>query len=557
MKRFISILSLIVTIGAYAQQDTTINRVVTVERDFQPAIQSAGKINQTPAVLQHDLHLNPVVYSTYTTPLSVGYNIYPLQASETRFTPQAPLNGIIQAAAGYRNTHFLFNYQIHHQKKMSLDLYANHDAYWGEDALAQSKLGLVVTRHFSGADFYVGLEGKNEAYWYQPILSGAVLWNANAHIGVRSTDKRPIQYRIQTGYTAFIPTHWAVEHHAKSHVDLWWSNTTHSAGLKAYLQNTFYTPTDTLLATSPRHAIRVEPFYEYANKHIRLHVGINLNMNIGTGELLSTVENLSFAPSPNVKFEWNMMDNIFHVYANATGHYGLGSLEEYLGYNRYLNMRQGFAWQTPRDYTPVDAQVGFKIRPAKTLLIDIYGGYAYMHSACNMQAVMQEDALDYQLWNSQYQRWKIGASLHYHYRDIIELNMGGNYYFYQQDPIPSMDPTDPHFQENRVKGTNIFDRPNWDAHARLDVHIDSKWSFYSENYFAGSRWAYVYTYASTSPEAMQLRPIISLNLGGQYAINRWLLVYLQLNDYLNRKNDIFYGYQSQGIHFLAGVKWKF
>ena len=552
MKRFISILSLVIAIGAYAQQDTTINRVVTVERDFQPAIQSAGKINQTPAVLQHDLHLNPVVYSTYTTPLSVGYNIYPLQASETRFTPQAPLNGIIQAAAGYRNTHFLFNYQIHHQKKMSLDLYANHDAYWGKDALSQSRLGMVVTRHFSGADFYVGLEGKNEAYWYQPTLGGEILWNANAHIGVRSTDKRPMQYRIQTGYTAFIPSHWAVEHHAKSHVDLWWSNSTHSAGLKAYIQNTFYTPADTLLATSPRHAIRVEPFYEYANKHIRLHVGVNLNMNIGTGELLSTIENLSFAPSPNVKFEWNMMDNIFHVYANATGHYGLGSLEEYLGYNRYLNMRQGFAWQTPRDYTPVDAQVGFKIRPAKTLLIDIYGGYAYMHSACNMQAVMQEDALDYQLWNSQYQRWKIGASLHYHYRDIIELNMGGNYYFYQQDPIPSMDPTEPYFQENRVKGTNIFDRPNWDAYARIEAHIDSKWSIYSENYLVGSRQAYVAPYRSAT-----LRPIISLNLGGQYAINRWLLVYLQLNDYLNRKDEIFYGYKSQGIHFLAGVKWKF
>ena len=552
MKRFISILSLVIAIGAYAQQDTTINRVVTVERDFQPAIQSAGKINQTPAVLQHDLHLNPVVYSTYTTPLSVGYNIYPLQASETRFTPQAPLNGIIQAAAGYRNTHFLFNYQIHHQKKMSLDLYANHDAYWGEDARSQSKLGMVVTRHFSGADFYVGLEGKNEAYWYQPTLGGEILWNANAHIGVRSADKRPLQYRIQTGYTAFIPTHWAVEHHAKSHVDLWWSNTTHSAGLKAYLQNTFYTPADTLLATSPRHAIRVEPFYEYVNKHIRLHVGINLNMNIGTGELLSTVENLSFAPSPNVKFEWSMMDNIFHVYANATGHYGLGSLEEYLGYNRYLNMRQGFAWQTPRDYTPVDAQVGFKIRPAKTLLIDIYGGYAYMHSACNMQAVMQEDALDYQLWNSQYQRWKIGASLHYHYRDIVELNMGGNYYFYLQDPIPSMDPTEPYFQEARIKGTTIFDRPNWDAYARIEAHIDSKWSIYSENYLVGSRQAYVAPYRSAT-----LRPIISLNLGGQYAINRWLLVYLQLNDYLNRKDEIFYGYQSQGIHFLAGVKWKF
>jgi hypothetical protein len=282
-------------------------------------------------------------------------------------------------------------------------------------------------------------------------------------------------------------------------------------------------------------------------------------MNIGTGELLSQIENLSFAPSPNLQFEWSMMDNIFHVYANATGQFGLGTWQEYMGYNRYLNSRAGLLWDTPRAYTPVDAQVGFKIRPAKTLLIDIYGGYAYFLRACNMHAEERYDHSGlayYSLWQSQFQRWKVGANLHYHYRDIIELNMGGNYYFYQQDPIPSMDPTTPYFQEVSIKGTTIFDRPNWDAYARVEAHIDSKWSVYSENYFAGSRMAFVQKYPDGATVA-ELRPIISLNIGGQYAINRWVLVYLQLNDYLNRKNDIFYGYQSQGIHFLAGVKWKF
>jgi hypothetical protein len=47
-----------------AQSDTTFSRVVTVERDFQPIIQRAGKINQQPAVITHDIQLNPVVYST-------------------------------------------------------------------------------------------------------------------------------------------------------------------------------------------------------------------------------------------------------------------------------------------------------------------------------------------------------------------------------------------------------------------------------------------------------------------------------------------------------------
>ena len=65
-----------------AQSDTTFSRVVTVERDFQPIIQSAGKINQQPAVITHDIQLNPVVYSTYSTPLTIGYNLNLLPASD-------------------------------------------------------------------------------------------------------------------------------------------------------------------------------------------------------------------------------------------------------------------------------------------------------------------------------------------------------------------------------------------------------------------------------------------------------------------------------------------
>ena len=533
-------------------QDTVFNRVVTVERDYQPEVEEAQAISTTPTFIQYTPKLNPVVYSTYSEPLSIGYNLPTLPASENRFTSPSPLNGMVEGAFGHRNTHFLFGYRLQ-KNNTSLDLYANHDAYWGKDALSQSAVGVQVTHHFRGADLYYGLKADNEAYAYRPIFDWRALCNGDAHIGIRSTNYHSFQYRIQTGDTAFVATDWAVEHHAKSHIDLWWSNQKHSSGVKSYIQNTFYSVLDNQPITSPRHAMRFEPFYEYNNKHIYLHAGINLDMNVGTGELLSKVDNLSFAPSPNVRFEWHTTNNLFHIYANAMGTYGLSSLEEYMGYNRYLNIGQGLAWQYPRAYTPVDAQLGFKLRPIKTLLIDIYGGYAYLYNAYNMEAVLDENGrlTDYILWLKNYQRWKVGASLHYHYRDIVELNVAGNYYFYQQDPIPPMDPNDPYFQENRIKGTTIFDRPNWDLKARLDVHINSKWSIYSDNYFAGSRWAY------TSLGKAQLRPIIALNIGCRYTVNKRLSAYVQLEDYLHRKNDIFYGYQSQGCHFLAGVKYLF
>ena len=518
-----------------AQNDTTLKRVVTVERDFQPVIQNAGKINLRPNILSHEMPLTPVVYSTYSDSLSIGHTLNSLRAADARFVPQAPLNGLLEAAAGHRNSHLLFAYQVRHKKQMSLNLFANHDAYWGKDAQSQSQLGMQVTRHFASTDLYFGVEGENQAYTYRhdhAYFPWRTLWNAKAKIGVQSTDKKALQYLVQTGYNAFIAEHFAVEHQVQSHLNIQWSNPTHRAGVQAYVQNNFYTTFDHSFSTSPRHAFRIEPFYEYKDNHIHLHAGIHLNMNIGTGNLLSSVESLSFAPSPNVKFEWNMMDNIFHIYALATGHYALGSLEEYLGYNHYLNIAQGLAWSEPRAYTPVDAQLGFKLRPMRTLLIDIYSGYAYMKNACNTKAILYAAILtDYQLWNQDIQQWKVGANLHYHYRDIIELNAGGNYYFYN---------------------STVFDRPNWDAYARIEAHIDSKWSVYSDNYFAGSRQAYIDPYLSVT-----LRPIISLNIGGQYAINRWLNVYAELNDFLNRKNDIFYGYQSQGLHFLVGVKWQF
>ena len=580
MKQLIICLCLFAAIYTYAQTDTTINRVVTVERDFQPVIQSAGKIDQRPIILQPDLQLNPVVYSTYSTPLAVGHNIHPLQVAETKFTPQAPLNGVLEGAIGHRNTHLLFGYQLH-KKKNDLNLYANHDAYWGKpglvkDAQSNSTIGLDYTYHFRNLDFYTNIAG-NVAHWdyytptsrtsYGKICLGSgrgLLWDAQANMGIQSTSNNAFQYRIQTGYVAM--GEWnQVDHIINTHIDFKWTNHTHASGINIQVKNNFYS--ETVWATDDmnepffhwnyiphnRHALRVEPFYEYSNNNFQLHAGVNLDMNIdpfiGSNQWLSKTDNLGFAPSPNIQVAWHTKDNLFHLYANAVGSYGTAMRDEKLLYNRFHFLEKENQYVAP--YTPIDATIGFKLRPLKSLLIDIYGGYAWMGQYTTsvdirQYPIMNATAMDYLIAQQDYQQWKVGGALHYHYRDIVELNVHGNYYFFKRtEPLQPgiIEPTDPQ--------QIAYDRPNWDLKARVDVHIDSKWSIYSDNYFAGGRWAY------TSEGDKQIKPIISLNIGGQYAINRWLLVYLQLNDYLNRKDEIFYGFQSQGIHFLAGVRWQF
>ena len=66
-----------------------------------------------------------------------------------------------------------------------------------------------------------------------------------------------------------------------------------------------------------------------------------------------------------------------------------------------------------------------------------------------------------------------------------------------------------------------------------------------------------------------LKPTLQLSLGCQYetvvgsksfrekTTQPNLAVFFQLNNYIHRRNDIWYGYQSEGIHFLLGVTYKF
>ena len=102
-----------------------------------------------------------------------------------------------------------------------------------------------------------------------------------------------------------------------------------------------------------------------------------------------------------------------------------------------------------------------------------------------------------------------------------------------------------------VTPNTAYDRPSWDLHLRVDANIDSKWSLYSDNIFVGKRAAL------TTNGDVTLKPVVDLRLGANYKINTWLHVYLELNNLLNRKHDVFYTYQTIGINGVAGVKWMF
>ena len=612
---FLCILGLLGSLAnnAFAQSDSALNRSVTVERDFQPIIQAAGKVSTKPAVVETNIEPTPIEYSHYTASVQPTATFNPLLSQPTRFEPTAPYKGYVRGAVGHPNTLFGFGYHLDDGKNSILDVHAGHHAEWGTATLSKSKLGLNFKHTFSTCDLYFGVEGGNIYYnkyghWYDyttfyttnrdfggweknevayakkvPAIDRDLtsLWTAEAFVGVRSNPKQDIQYKVQTGYMLFSKPGAVSEHQIRTHGSVDWSSEAHHVGANIYVQNNFRQLRNALAEAIPDslyhniHNFRIEPYYVYEGKRVRVHVGVNLDLNLGRGQNeLSGVENLSFAPSPHINLEAQIAKQWLTIYADIEGSHGFGTLQDYMEENRYRLIHQGIIEPHAASYTPVDAELGFHIRPYRDLLFEIHGGYAYMihqdvwvanadSASIAIGGVNKKmvGAGDFTYFHTNYQRGKVGGQINYHLRDILRINVNGDYYFWSGD-------------------TTVYDRPNWELAVRIDGRIDKHWSVYSDNKFVGGRKALVYNGATDTYTEHMLRPILDCNLGVEY--NMWvgskgerlkvkgekdqilrpepkpnLTLFLQLNNWLHHKNELFYGYRSQGINFLLGATYRF
>ena len=597
----------------FAQSDSALNRSVTVERDFQPIIQAAGKVSTKPAIVQTTIEPTPVEYSQYTAEVQPTATFNPLLSQPTRYEGTKPYNGYIRGAVGHPNTLFDFGYHLDDGKNSILDVYAHHKAEWGTATLSKSKLGLGFTHTFSTCDLYFGVEGGNNYYnkyghWYdyntfyatnrdfggweknktayankRPVIDRDLtsLWTAEAFVGIKANAKQDVQYKVQTGYKIFSKIGAVSEHQIRTLGSFNWSREEHHVGANLYVQNNFRQLRNNLAAAIPDtlyhniHNIRMEPYYEYEGKRVRVHVGVNLDLNIGRGQNeLSGIENLSFAPSPHINLEAQIAKQWLTIYADIEGSHGLGTLQAFMEENRYRLIHQGIIEPHAASYTPVDAELGFHIRPYRDLLFEIHGGYAYMiHEdvwVANADSAsvaignvnkMLVGAGDYTYFHTNYQRGKVGGQINYHLQDKLRINVAGDYYFWSGDTV-------------------VYDRPNWELAIRIDGRIDKHWSIYSDNKFVGDRKALVYNGATDTYTEHTLHPILDCNLGVEYAM--WvgskgerlkvkgerdqilrpepkpnLSLFLQVNNWLHHKNEILYGYRSQGINFLLGATYRF
>lgn len=593
MKHVLSIVLALTAVAVYGQQDTVLNRSVTVEREFQPVIQPTGKVNARPEAVKTDVPKTPVQYSDYTSEdVAPTANLNPLLSQPQRFKQPEPFNGELEGGVGHINTLLNFRYTVKDKKKNSLNLYAKHHAMWGFRTMAETELGFVFKHSFSKLDVYCDVKGENLYYTHYGRYYNDTLytknrysqltpqdkqnqWRARAIVGIQSAKTEDHQYKAEIGYQLLELPGYAAENQVRMRADMNFKVADlHHAGLNFFTQLNFYkvdSSTINNLFVNNRHNVRIEPFYEYHGKRFFLHAGVHLDLNIGKGTQFSSVEGISFAPSPNVRFEAQLAPEWVVLYGVADGSFGWGSLQSYMDKNRYLEIIPCAYSKHVSGYSPIDAELGFRFRPQKNLLLEVYGGYAYQLHQNSFLAFLQPfqaESKTYEIqpgtftyFYSDYERYKVGANLSYHYRDIINVHLSGNYYFWHHINLATKSQLEEGLKlDFDAKG--VYDRPSWDLNLRIDARINKNWSLYSDNQLAGTRKALV---AIKTPDATKhkveertLPMLIDINLGAQYDWTELnLAFFLQLNNIINRHNITLYGYDSQGINGLVGVRWKF
>lgn len=581
--RYIVVILALTTGAALSAQDTVLNRNVTVEHAFQPVIQSAGKINQKPQVVEQNIREAEVSYSEYTELLSPDYNVNQLLSQPNTFRTPRPLRGEICAGVGHTGTLFDFHYTKQDKQKNYLKLYADHEACWGRKANEHTTLGFDFKHQFSAAELYFGVDGGNRFYTrygmyangegelevkhfsdMKDSLARQNAWLAGAQVGVRSRGKGEVDYDVRAAYRVYGLSAFATEQRARVDAKITWvGNSSHHAGMNMYAQGAFITANSVLpegKSVNNRYALFMEPFYEYIGKRFMMHAGVNLDVVFGKGTMMAKKESdISFAPSPNIRFEAQIAPRWLTLYGVAKGSFSNASVEAAVLANPYMTITPVLYSHHVGAYTPVDGEVGFRIKAHHNLLLELHGGYAYYinqrlpYAVLNEHAGVRNGMLDYYYANMT--RWKVGASVSYHYRDYVDIHVWGDYYGWKtvSDEFDTV-----YFPEDKYPGyfrrdaKRVYNKPEWALGARVDGRINSEWSLYTTLEVMGKRWA------ATNEKDVLLKPFVEWNIGAQYDWAKYnLTFFVQLNNLLCRKNDILYGYQTEEMNFLLGVRWRF
>lgn len=581
--KYISIILVLLTGSLAAQKkDTTVTRNVTVEREYKPAIQDAGKVYSTPNVLIPNVNRATPTYSDFNYPLVVDFNIHTLPSAELKPDKKKEYkNGYASVGLGnYTNTYLMAALPIVNKPDMLLDATINHLASFSNRMRTRTNAQLSFDKQFKKSTFLAGVNGGHEYYNYygdhfmgldnskvelwslkqkygassfternsnstsNPILlqnlhpdSLNTLWRFETYAGLKSAPgvtgfnyDALLSFQRFSSHLAFSETviHTQFNMGGKVNNNRW--------GVDIDLFNSAYKSNITGLTPTPSNNVvaAFNPYYSIIRDE--------WNVRLGAKAFFSSTEGNVFNPALDIKAEWRLIPSYLSVYGGITGDYKMNTMNSIYGENPYVAPTV----KVQNTFTPSHLFLGFKVKPLYNILLDAYmentninNQYFYVNQQFSLTtpSLVQDTVLYSNRFNVIYSDaslFKLGARLSYNYRDKISMELKTAYNNWSVD--------------NETQAWNL---PKWEGSFKAGVNINRYWNVSAQTYFMGER------FAKLGNNAVSMGQIIDLNLGTSYVYNNWLTGFFKLNNILNSHYQSYYGYSSQGFNVLLGATLSF
>lgn len=542
---------LLTTFEAAAQEqqkkDSTLNRTVVVENQYNPEVMDAFKVNVLPKIEEPQVAKKNIDYAMKTIPM-LQWEAEPMAAFTDNQKQSKAYRGYVRAAYGNRNNtdvkgSYLWNISSKDLLGVSASLYGMYGnlpmpestSDW-KSRFYRTDAALHYQHQFRNITFHIGGDFASQTFNYMPSGAESLSEQTSAshqrytigegHIGIATHNKeQAIQFGLQTGYRSFNRKYnaYGLESGAENIVHTTGFIGTNidehqSVTIGMTMDNVFYDNT-----LKDYTLVQLNPYYKLQNENLSLRAGVHVDIQTANGS--------GFKVAPDVKLNYSFADT-YVIYLHALGGSNLNDFRQLNGLTPYWAQTN----QLVTSHTQLDARIGLKGSPVNGLGFHLYGGYRITKNDLFALPGTPETGSNLIYTFLLQDKAKVGyggASLSYAYRDWIDFTLEGTYYNWDTDSKNEyLLGLKPQFAIGFTARGKVFN----DLHLTLNYNYEGR---------------------KDITEFGKAEAINKLSVGAEYSLFNRMTVFAHLNNLLNKEYIATNGYPEQGFYALGGLSFRF
>lgn len=558
MKKIIYLVSaMLFSLGMAAQNEGGVkDRTIVVEKEYNPDINDADKINVLPKTEKKSSPKTDVEYSVTTNEYRGTYDFTPIKSDYAVERPEKAEqlymhagygnNGMADAGLYYnsplfRNNEIKFNVTfdgVDDKRKPFEGRAGMNDVEWNS-RYYRTMSGLSYRHDFGNMEIYANAGFGLDNFNYRPALGNVFTDDRQRHtkadgrVGFKSDGFENLLFDVFVDYSYFNKAYNFEKNNTYNSENAVRLNASvgYRFGNSSILNVDFTTRNYnySMDGLDGYTTVGLCPSYTFRNDNVRLKLGINLDV--------STNGDAVFNTSPDVAFDYTFAGK-YNLYVNAGGgrtetdYRYLESVNPYWNPNFMDDASLGEYGKInfSKNYKVLATQVGIKGNPFAGFTFDVNGGFDMNNGDIFIVAFPEESK--YTQYSSMVQQkstvlyGNIGVS--YFYKDRLSLNL--------KSRLMKWGKADKDYLALKPKYEIDF---NADARIVADLFLNMSYKYIGR------------TDSSVAGNINDLSAKLS------YRFFRGLGVYIRANNIISADNNYYYMYPSSSASVLLGLDFKF